>query len=675
MDPSLDDLARAGQHDLTIRLPSGDVEMSPTLLSALRLDDASMPRALDQWRELCCPADHQETRALDRLIRGELPSLSISRRLYCGDGTYRAFRLDARVELDASGRPSRVVARETPLDAEPAPMPRTDADALEDMREENARLRRALQRVSLACPSWLDDVAAPCPHVEEAERTVGVIGHEGSGKSSLIDALMGERLLPRQAGAIPVSCREGPRCVEAVYRDGKIERIRGRALDARWMASRVAAGRASQVERVTWSGPTSLVPPGTALIDVPWPMARPLLPTLDAVLYVVPIRSTLRPEELDLLRDIVAAGRPVAILLTQIDLERDDTEAGRVLTSRRERLESDVRRLASIATRASLSPCPIVPVSSRLALEGLWDRSSLAWRASGFEPLVRCLADPRPGAAPIDLPPLPPDPGPTSPRGEGLFASLLSSVKEQALRERFLALPAIQGRRAVFLGPRRADALRLLSLLAHDATIAEAGADEGAWLFSGHGGAPFPCVALPPLPDGLEVLVAPSDGHIGSDVDWRAISSRWTPLVCSDLVHADLALSDLARAPYLPALREASRWISASVHGGMFDRRLHDLAWDVPMRVDAFARAHGMMGRMDRFICEGHDPRYTDFLALGAQVEASSSEEDLAALVQLWDEQGLSLEPPFTRHGLALALLGARAAMRAARGARTKDGR
>ncbi|MDO4786780.1 MAG: hypothetical protein Q4A13_07535, partial [Fretibacterium sp.] len=140
---------------------------------------------------------------------------------------------------------------------------------------------------------------------------------------------------------------------------------------------------------------------------------------------------------------------------------------------------------------------------------------------------------------------------------------------------------------------------------------------------------------------------------------------EWLPIVHLDIARVDSGLSDLARAPYASALANVPEWIAASAHGGLFDSRLSDLVLDVPERLASFTRLRGFQGRMDWFVYENYDPRYTDLIPLGRQVDASSRDEDLETLLLLWQESGLDFVPPLTEQRLRLCLMEIRERSRA----------
>ena len=126
----------------------------------------------------------------------------------------------------------------------------------------------------------------------------------------------------------------------------------------------------------------------------------------------------------------------------------------------------------------------------------------------------------------------------------------------------------------------------------------------------------------------------------------------------------DSGLSDLDKAPYAAALASAPRWVLAFAHGGLFDRKLADLVADVPERVAAFGERRGFRGRMDWFVYENYDARYTDFIEFGEQLSTASDAADFDALTALWRESGLDLTPPFDEPGLRAALAAGRDKLR-----------
>ncbi len=612
MTPLWEDFIRLGPvASLGIRLPSGEVEMSRALLSVLRLSPDARPRTLDQWRELCHPADHHQMQELDRALADEWGEvLSLTRRLYCGDGVYRLFRLEACLQRSEDGSPQYLMGIEALLekgqtegtDQEPylqvPDMPLRYVRALE---EENLVLRRALQRQALHL------LAQPPAAPAVGKRiTLSVLGLAGSGGWELMRVLREDGLLPE----------------------------------------------------------------GLALTETPGEG--------DIVLYIIPLRGHLKSADADLLTAAARRGQRIIVLLTMTDLERDEAEAGRVLLSRQQRVERALRELREELKRASIPPCPLIPLSPHLAWRGLYDRASTVWRESNFDELLRLIAPTRSSV-----------PGTLAPRGEeppreagaeppfGLFDALLFSLREQALRTRFLALPVIKQpsdarwerfstpRKLVMMGLNRQEALRLVSRLAHNSSLFDEETEARSWLFFGRGEPPFPreerlptvpCVCRPEALAGFDILVAPENAFNPGGMEWEDLFAQWTPVVHMDLVRVDSSLSELARTPWFSALASAPRWVLAFAHSGLFDTRLSGLL-EAEERVMRFAVLRGFQGRMSPFVYENYDPRYTDFLELGARVRYDATADDLSALVAGWGRDELDYAPPFTRDQLAIALL------------------
>ncbi len=240
------------------------------------------------------------------------------------------------------------------------------------------------------------------------ELEVGVVGITSSGKSTFINAMMGERLLPEETRAttnLVVRCRKGvERSVTVSFRNGEHQRVSGPELTATWMANvaseRLNPANERDIALLEWSSPGAALPEGLVLIDTPgldacgFPehselVLRQLLPSLDIVLYVTSIRTRFKSADLELLAALLEQDQRVVFLLSQIDLEQDDTEGGRVVLSRRRKLDSYVNELREDIGRSIPGEAAVVPISSKLALEHFYDRNSTAWAASNFDSLIR----------------------------------------------------------------------------------------------------------------------------------------------------------------------------------------------------------------------------------------------------------------------------------------------
>ncbi|MBQ3457477.1 MAG: dynamin family protein, partial [Synergistaceae bacterium] len=290
--------AAARVHDITVIFPSREIYFSSELLNVMHLSIDTCPKTLDQWYELCHPEDHVKLSKLESAINGHDESISITRKLYCGDGCYRNFRLDASVQRHSDGRPLRLTGTETLalsawlssakegdriecaesngrlkiLEAVriQGVMTLRDIGLIEDLEQENLRLRREIQRrifdKNPGLPALPEDFSkgtmirgkledcinsalnvltgdnrlkALRRSLNETSIMIGIAGLTSSGKSSFVNALLGERLVPEQTRATtntPIICRESEvRSAKVFYQDGRTEEIKGSKLTGSYM--------------------------------------------------------------------------------------------------------------------------------------------------------------------------------------------------------------------------------------------------------------------------------------------------------------------------------------------------------------------------------------------------------------------------------------------------------
>lgn len=682
--------------DLTVIFPSREMYFSSSLLNAMHFSSRTCPNTLDQWYELCHPEDHAKLTALERALTGRGEMLSLTRRLYCGDGVYRSFRLDAIIIRDNNHNPVRLIGRETSSlsawleSAEDGDeieyenrtleavricgaMVLRDKGELEDMCSENERLRREIQkRIFRAMPiaiaeytnsddniflkNALDEnltlalnVLTGNSQLKSLKRslnerclTIGICGLTGSGKSSFVNALLGEKLIPK--GRRIIFCREGEtRCARIHYQDGRSEEIKGVKLTASCMNN-----LASGISRIELTMPGALIPSEICIVDTPGydgvtnsgvAMLKNILPELDAVIYVVPVRSRLKGSDYEYLKLIMSLNTRIMFVLSQIDLERDDTEAGRVIHTAGAKIENNILALKEDVRKFSAREIAAVPISAYNALRKFYDRNSIEWENSNVERVMNFLANMKWNAFILraeralkifegaisglsgssrwrlqeyagnlrklletreDIPEqeyafkwnvI------SSPEEDrNLVHSLITSLREHDFRVRFFALPAFGGeRRAVLLGADRSQSLKLLARLAHNLSyesLPEGIVSADEWLFSGND-IPFGCIRLPVIREGENFLIAPSDVDIAKNPDWHNLFKRYTPVVSVDLARIDSGLSDLSHSPYLTGLA-LNDWVLSFGNAGLFGTRQTDLMHSVPERIKEFVEASGI---------------------------------------------------------------------------------
>ena len=714
--------------ELTVIFPSREIYFSPALLSRLHFSDSSCPKTLDQWYELFHPEDHAKIMTLENAIDSRENFLSLTRKLYCGDGVFRTFRLDAFILRDSNTKPAKLLGRETgSLSAwletasdgdtieltSPNGRVRTleavelqgamtlrDISELQDMQRENITLRREIQkRIFSPMPSGIHEaslsgrsiylrnvlqenislalnVLTGHPQLKALRRslnepcmTIGLCGLSGSGKTSLMNALIGENLIPPHAQTI-TSCREGTsRTATIHYQDGRTDSLSGQALT--YSAIESVLGSAG-VSRIALTVPGALVPEGMCFVDTPGydslggtgiPAIKNILPELDAMIYVTPVRSGLKGADWEFLDMIMQTNTNVIFALSQTDSESDDTEAGSLVRSADAKISGYVQGIRRDMMRMFGVGAEVVPVSAKNALAKFYSRNSPEWQASNIQAFMNYLAEQNPEPYSLALTlraertlkildaaldakekkkaltgssrwrlqeytqtlrkalqehrsvqantntpdfSTPPKPESGRPR-KNLLSSLITSLREHDFRKRFFALDAFHGVRSVILlGADRIQSIRLFSRLAHNLgyeSMIDGKADASAWLYSGND-EPFSCEELPVIQDGENYLIAPPDSELGHNFVWQELFAKYTPVVCVDLARIESGLSDISHSPYLTGLA-VNDWVLVFGNAGLFGEEHARAITRAQSRVNDFAESGGLR-QPEYFIYENY---------------------------------------------------------------------
>ncbi len=235
---------------------------------------------------------------------------------------------------------------------------------------------------------------------------VAIMGVTSSGKSTLINALMGRSLLPeesRPTSNLEVRARRGARDeVRVHYLDGRDERLGAKGTE---LAAEIAALASEKqnpnnekgVQFIEWTSRRASLPEGIVLLDTPGldayghedhaelTLSR-ILPMADIVIYMSSIRNPLKRADLEGLDRVVAHDQRVLVALNQIDLEVDSHEHGVLVKSAEEKLASHEARLRhDLKGMPRLRSCaePVL-ISARLGKRAAGDQDALAWRQSGL---------------------------------------------------------------------------------------------------------------------------------------------------------------------------------------------------------------------------------------------------------------------------------------------------
>lgn len=246
---------------------------------------------------------------------------------------------------------------------------RTSADGhggVDDVRE-SLRGFEALAR-ERGAEMVADEAARALEPLERGELQVVVLGQFKRGKSSVINAVLGEPILP--TGMVPVTSvasliRYGPEpAAEAVLRDGRREPIEPNALPA-YITESGNPENQKGVEHVEIAHPASILHDGLVLVDTPGvgsvhidttERALAFLPRVDAAIVVLSPDPPISQAELDYIREIRRHTPHLFFLLNKVDLFAPDAwhEAlrydRRILAETLDRPEAEIEIHAVSAT-------------------------------------------------------------------------------------------------------------------------------------------------------------------------------------------------------------------------------------------------------------------------------------------------------------------------------------
>ncbi len=649
-----------------ISLPSLEINFSEQLLRAMKFDRNSCPKTLEQYLELWHPQDVAKIIEFQNFVSANHDTnfLNLTRKLYCGDGIYRTFHVNAFKNRDLYGKVAEIICREFSemqiwlqnssdgdrliLKRENLPERTLEAISIQgvkflkdiseilDLEQENCRLRRELQKrifsakVSAIFGEWERDVK------------IGIVGLTCSGKSSFVNAILGERIIPEHADIqtqTAIFCRNGDhREAKIFHKDTQFETVRDSDLTADYLrkisSSLFAPGNIPENFRIELTIPGALIPENVSIIDTPAfvpfeqnlrrrtskskkifqanDLLRKLLPKLDAIIYILPLRFGLQSWDFEFLRELENLNKRIIFLLSFSDLESHDFEAGNVTATSREKIIYSVEKFRTQLRNYfpdSESESDVLPVSSKFALERFYDRQSLDWKKSNLDSVLNLLTN-NSGSISCEFP------EDTAilkeSESQNILSSLINSMRELDFRNEFFGLKSFKtNSKLVLLSPDRDESLRLFAKLAHNSKFArppEGYVSACEWLYSGSI-MPLPCVKLPDTGMNDDILIAPSDEFLPENIFWENLFRQRVPVISVNLLRYDFGFQDLMNAPYFQAIKNF-RFVIIFGNGIYFENESRnsnrDFKRDIIKNIELFSRRNSLK-KSDIFVYEDYD--------------------------------------------------------------------
>lgn len=238
--------------------------------------------------------------------------------------------------------------------------------------------------------------------------SVGIMGEFKRGKSTVINALLGQNVVP--ADILPCSAtlnyiRWSPdKNAEIHFKDGSIQTVAVEEL-TNYVTKITAESEemAATVDHAVVHYPCMFCQNGVQIVDTPGlndddrmtAISEQVIPTLDAIIMVLAVDSPFSKSEAEFVRNKVMTsdlGR-IIFVVNKIDYV-DEDEVDRVLDAIRKKIETSVlEKTAAVygkdseeykATRSKLGEIRLLPISARNALKGRVKNDRRKYEESGY---------------------------------------------------------------------------------------------------------------------------------------------------------------------------------------------------------------------------------------------------------------------------------------------------
>lgn len=212
---------------------------------------------------------------------------------------------------------------------------------LRNLAEETPHLAAAIRTIDAiisrrALLEFRPQVEAIVNRLETARLEVAVCGRVSSGKSSLLNHVAGQDVLPvgvLPVTAVPTRLTWGPQpLVRVDFADGESRQVDLAELE-QFAAEQSNPQNTRHVSRIDVRLPSSRLQEGIVFVDTPGlgSLARSgsaetlaYLPHCDLAIVLVDAAAAINDEDLKVIRLLVAGGIPLHVLLSKVDLIKDD---------------------------------------------------------------------------------------------------------------------------------------------------------------------------------------------------------------------------------------------------------------------------------------------------------------------------------------------------------------
>ncbi len=244
---------------------------------------------------------------------------------------------------------------------------------------------------------------------------LGVIGVTSSGKSTMINSLLGEAILPavaRPSSSQLVSCFHAPsRCAQIFFQDGTCKTFAGAALNRKLMEKYgdegVNQNNKEKVKQIELSSPNFPFDKNIILVDSPGLDAyglanheqltiNSLLPTIDFCIFVTTCKTNSDEKMMTVLNSIAEYEKPIIIVQNMIDSLRPSLDGEKTVADVAQDHRRRVEKIIRTSNIKDKSKVYIVQMSAINALKAREDHLSrnedkLLLETSNYRKLVEVV--------------------------------------------------------------------------------------------------------------------------------------------------------------------------------------------------------------------------------------------------------------------------------------------
>ncbi len=256
--------------------------------------------------------------------------------------------------------------------------------------------------------SWFEHRAEE--HVTQKVR-IAMIGVTSSGKSTLVNALLGEKILPvsiKPSSSIIITCGRGVNKEALIYfRDGSLLKIEGQDLNEeiikQYADESVNVGNKYDVQQIDIKTPEFIFNENIQIIDSPGLDAcdlevhekltlEILLPTIDVCVFLSTVKASSDSVNKEKISYVSEKGKEIIFIQNMIDsIEPKLGKDGVILETKNDILNKHMERARNLLNTCCLNEADIIQISALYALKGTWYKDAHLYEASNLDLFVHAI--------------------------------------------------------------------------------------------------------------------------------------------------------------------------------------------------------------------------------------------------------------------------------------------